>query len=209
MRFGSSTAPFCVYDEKNVVAIGLPPHAPSVLFRNVPTCEMAEAPGMFMATIRALMPLMSSARADQCNLAVENRHTGTQRQNGQDHAFAALSHETPSVHKFVRFRARRGVPIILTIIPPQYDVVHSPTKNLCSRPPEPRAGGPPISSWRACGSHERKRRALALIGPVRLGRDLLLGRTPLLDMGDHEPASNQHVDVGREGPMLLMTPWTS
>ena len=53
------------------------------------------------------------------------------------------------------------------------------------------------------GSHEQKRRALALVRPIRLGRDLLLGRTPLLDMGDREAEPNEHVDVGRQRPMLL------
>ena len=31
-----------------------PPHAPWLALRNVPTCEMADAPGILMATTRAL-----------------------------------------------------------------------------------------------------------------------------------------------------------
>src|SRR5271166_3035727 len=53
------------------------------------------------------------------------------------------------------------------------------------------------------GSHEEEGRALALICPVRLGRYLLLGWPPFLDMGNGEAEPNEHVDVGREGPVLL------
>src|SRR5271169_1385904 len=62
---------------------------------------------------------------------------------------------------------------------------------------------PPMCS----GSHEEERRALALVCPVRLGRYLLVGWTPLLDMGDREAKPNEHVDVGRESPMLLDDPF--
>src|SRR5271166_6835234 len=66
-------------------------------------------------------------------------------------------------------------------------------------PPAARPALPPMCP----GSHEEERRALALIRPVRLGRYLLLGRTPFLDMGDSEAEPNEHVDVGRQRPMLL------
>jgi len=67
----------------------------------------------------------------------------------------------------------------------------------------PRPAARPALPPMCPGRHEEERRALALIGPVRLGCNLLFGRTPFLDMGDREAKPNEHVDVGREGPMLL------
>src|SRR5262249_57214993 len=59
------------------------------------------------------------------------------------------------------------------------------------------------ASATASGSHQQERRAPALIGPGRVRRDLLFGRTPFLDMRDGKAQPNEHVDVGRYGPVLF------
>src|SRR5215831_21034132 len=53
------------------------------------------------------------------------------------------------------------------------------------------------------GGDEQKRRALALIGPVGLGGDLLLRRAPFLDVAYHEPGSDQHIHIAAQGPVSL------
>ena len=42
-----------------------------------------------------------------------------------------------------------------------------------------------------------------LIREVWLRRDLLFGWAPLLNVGYGEPQSKEHVDIGRDGPVLL------
>src|SRR5271166_562005 len=60
IRFGSATAPGTMYEAK-WVGIGLPPHAPWLASRNVPTCEMADAPGISTATTRARLQYQLTA----------------------------------------------------------------------------------------------------------------------------------------------------
>ncbi len=59
------------------------------------------------------------------------------------------------------------------------------------------------ASAAAFGGHEQERRALALVRPVWLRRYLRIGRTPFFDTGDGEAQPNEHVEIGREGPMVL------
>src|SRR5439155_5411328 len=66
----------------------------------------------------------------------------------------------------------------------------------------PAPGGPEAAAL-ATGRHEQERWALTLIRQVWPRCDLLSGRAPLLDVGDGEPQSKQHVDIGRDGPVLL------
>src|SRR6266576_363499 len=74
IRFGSSTAPGWM-NGANEVGIGLGNATVAlhmtrggVLRRNVPTCEMADAPGIFTAMTRARMLLIGCARA-VCHIA--------------------------------------------------------------------------------------------------------------------------------------------
>src|SRR5262252_3168424 len=69
IRFGSSTAPGLM-NEANEVGIGLGNATVAlhmtrggVLRRNVPTCEMADAPGIFVAMTRAWTCTIACARA--------------------------------------------------------------------------------------------------------------------------------------------------
>src|SRR5262245_18843314 len=69
IRFGSSIAPGWMNDE-NEVGIGLGNGTVAlhmtrggVLRRNVPTCEIADAPGIFVAMTRAVTCTISCARA--------------------------------------------------------------------------------------------------------------------------------------------------
>src|SRR6516165_5647230 len=66
IRFGSSIAPGWM-NEGNLVGIGFAQAPGGGTFRKVPTCAMADAPGIFMATTRATMSV-SSARA-ACQVA--------------------------------------------------------------------------------------------------------------------------------------------
>src|SRR5258707_8661788 len=62
IRFGSSTAPGWMYAGNNV-GIGWAHAGGTGLLRNVPTCEMADAPGIFTAITRASMLVIACARA--------------------------------------------------------------------------------------------------------------------------------------------------
>src|SRR5262245_53585762 len=59
IRFSSSIAPGRVNEGKRV-GVGLAQAAGSL--RNLPTCEMADAPGMFVATTRAFIWVIACAR---------------------------------------------------------------------------------------------------------------------------------------------------
>ena len=44
---------------------------------------------------------------------------------------------------------------------------------------------------------------MTLVGPARFGRDLFRGQTPFLDMAYRKAETDQHIEIGRQGPMLL------
>jgi hypothetical protein len=72
--------------------------------------------------------------------------------------------------------------------------------------PQP-SGGPIESRPSPSSRHEQERWALMVIREVWPRRDLLRSRAPLLHVGDGEPQSKEHVEVGREGPVLLDHPF--
>src|SRR5271170_5581693 len=69
----------------------------------------------------------------------------------------------------------------------------------------PMAGSPasPCRAKQSAGGHQQERRALTLVRQSRARRDLLFGRSPLLDTTKREADAKQRVDVGGDGPMLL------
>src|SRR5271166_331883 len=56
-------------------------------------------------------------------------------------------------------------------------------------------------------SNKQKRWTLALVGPARVGGNLLRGRSPLLHMAYREPDADQHVQIATQRPVLFNDPF--
>jgi len=56
-------------------------------------------------------------------------------------------------------------------------------------------------------SNKQKRWTLALVGPARVGGNLLHGRSPLLHTAYREPDADQHVQIATQLPVLFNHPF--